>query len=144
MKITDWFENENPVFTNEYATDAFGRKTKEIFNEERTAPQFVFLSLNAPHDPVLAKPDLREQYREMFPDMSEKRLELLATVRAIDIQMEEIVKTVSKLKRETLIVFQSDNGGRTATLSAKKGSEKTLNSCNFPFKGKGYRLIHPS
>jgi len=52
----------------------------------------------------------------------------LATVRAIDETVEKIVKTVSELERETIIIFQSDNGGAPF----KKGKRR---ACNYPYKG---------
>ena len=55
--VIDWFDGKTPVLGNEYSTVAFGRKTRAIFEKETepTKPQFVFLSMNAPHLPVRFK-----------------------------------------------------------------------------------------
>ena len=38
---------------------------------------------------------------------------LLSVVRALDVEIEKIVKAAQNLDRETLFIFQSDNGGRS-------------------------------
>ena len=47
----------------------------------------------------------------MYPNLGIKRLELLAAIRAIDNQIKRIMETVNHLERETIVIFQSDNGG---------------------------------
>ena len=93
--VTDWFDDYQPIFNDDYTTEAFGRRSREILEKQQSAPQFLYLSLNAPHDPVLAPPELRQHYRAMFPTAPDSRVELLASIRAIDIEMEKIVKLVS-------------------------------------------------
>jgi len=115
---------------NEYSTAAFGRRARDVFQRNNENPQFVFLSLNAPHSPVLAPPEEREKFRQMFPTESDSRIELLAAIRAVDNEMKKLVEIVNGLDRETLIIFQSDNGGRTFSHKGRKLQE----SCNFPYK----------
>ena len=133
MRVTDWFDNFDPILSNEYSTTAFGRKTRELFGVKKDVPKFVYLSLNAPHVPISAPADLFEEYREMFPTLPETRIELLAAIRAVDIQMELIMKDLALLDKETLVVFQSDNGGVGSTLAINGRRHQA--ACNFPFNG---------
>ena len=38
---------------------------------------------------------------------------LLSVVRALDVEIEKIVRAAQNLDRETIFIFQSDNGGRS-------------------------------
>ena len=100
-------------------------------------PWFVFLSLNAPHDPVVAPERLSRAYRQMFPNYPKSRIELLAAIRAIDENVERVVREANRLDRETLVIFQSDNGGRNKA----PYSVNNLQSCNFPYKGRKNTLF---
>lgn len=46
--------------------------------------------------------------------------------------MEKILKSVESQDRETIVIFQSDNGGTSSFLESGK---RTARGCNFPYKG---------
>ena len=46
--------------------------------------------------------------------------------------MEKILKSVESLDRETIVIFQSDNGGTSSFL---ENGKRTARGCNFPYKG---------
>ena len=52
----------------------------------------------------------------------DNRLLTLAAIRQTNDQIKKLVLELKKLKRETIILFHSDNGG-------------TNDGCNFPYKG---------
>ena len=93
-----------------YATTDWGERARKIFSENREKPQFVYLSFNAPHEPVTAPGWLKKPFREMYPKLSETRIEFLAAVKEIDRQIRFLHQTLEKIQRETIIIFQSDNG----------------------------------
>ena len=86
----------------------------------------------APHEPVSAPAGLISEFRTKFPDLDQTRLENLAAVKAIDNQMAKILEVAEKLDRETIVIFQSDNGGTSSYLDDGKRSAR---GCNFPYKG---------
>ena len=49
----------------------------------------------------------------------------------MDLKIKEIVKLTEQFDRETIFIFQSDNGGATQKFPAE---EKTMRACNFPYK----------
>ena len=63
--------------------------------------------------------------------MDQTRLENLAAIKAIDNQMAKILEVAEKLDRETIVIFQSDNGGTSSYLDGKRSAR----GCNFPYKG---------
>ena len=69
--------------------------------------------------------------RYLHPNTGEARLEHLATIYHMDIRIKEIVELAKTLKRETIFIFQSDNGGATQKFPAE---ETTMRACNFPYK----------
>jgi len=91
------------------------------------------LGFNAPHEPVSAPEDLIEEMRLLYPESPISRLEYLAAVRAIDIEVERIVTWAEKLKRETIVILQSDNGGSLASYGS--GNNDGERACNYPFRG---------
>ena len=116
LNISDWFRDEKPIFDRQYSTEAFADRTIEILKRHTENPQFVFLSLNAPHDPVVAPEHLSKFYRKMFPNYPKSRIEVLAAIRSVDENVEKVVRKANQLDRETLVIFQSDNGGQNKAL----------------------------
>ena len=56
----------------------------------------------------------------------------MAAVYAIDQEMKSLVEIAVNLERETIIIFQSDNGG---SILAYRGQEKGPRACNYPYRG---------
>ena len=117
----------------EYSTFDWGRRTRHIFSNGTTVPKFVFLSLNAPHEPVAATNYYKKKMKKLHPGMSATRIEFLAAVRAIDVAIRKIVDELKQLDRETILFFQSDNGGTILS----SGRDKTPRGCNYPYRNIG-------
>ena len=120
--------NGEQVKETEYLTDAFSREGVRFIEEASKTenPFFLYMSYNAPHTPLEAK----EEDLKLFSHIKyKKRKTYAAMVYAVDRGVKRIV---DKLKESgqyenTLIVFFSDNGGKT-----KAGAT------NYPLKeGKG-------
>lgn len=120
--------NGKEVDENEYITDALSRESVRFINDasKTKKPFFLFLSYNAPHTPLEAK----EEDLKLFENIKDqKRKTYAAMVYAVDRGVDRIVKSLKENGQfnNTLIIFLSDNGGRT-----DQGAN------NFPLKdGKG-------
>ena len=139
IEYLDYFDGDEPnrAKSGVYSTFDFGAKTREIFLKIKQ-PKFIYLSLNAPHGPISAPENLIREMQKEHPTISYSRAEYLATIKAIDLEMEKIVRTVKSKgeKRDTIIIFQSDNGGVTFNKALKsKGGGHIRLGCNFPYKG---------
>lgn len=146
----------------EYLTDRLTDETISFLeSRDREKPFFAFLSFYAVHNPLQAKQDLVEKYREkanqtgldrkeifgLDPGWDEKdiacwnmKLRLVqsnavyaAMIETVDNNFGKLIQTLKDLGLfdNTLIIFTSDNGG----LSTAEGS----NTSNLPLKdGKGW------
>ena len=111
---------ESEYLTDELSHDAV-RFVKEAAKDEK--PFFLYLAYNAPHTPLEAK----EEDMAKFKDIKDKdRRTYAAMVYAVDRGVGDLVKSLKETNQydNTLIVFLSDNGGRT-----DKGAN------NYPLKG---------
>jgi arylsulfatase A-like enzyme len=109
-KIESSYETPEPVT---YLTDDIGRETVDFINRHADEPYFAFLSFNAPHSPMQAKPEDIAR----FEHIENKRRRIYAAMMyAMDVQIGEVVKAVEATGKadSTIIVFLSDNGGPTS------------------------------
>lgn len=113
--ITPLEHNGEDVDETEYMTDALSREAVRFVREsaEKDAPFFLYLAYNAPHTPLEAT----EADLALYQDIKdEKRRTYAAMVHAVD---RGIGKLTAALKEtgeyeNTLVVFLSDNGGKTS------------------------------
>lgn len=112
--ITPLEHNGKEVTETEYMTDALSREGARFVAEAsaKDQPFFLFVSYNAPHTPLQAKEDDLEKYVHI---KDEKRRTYCAMVHAVDRGVGRIVKALQSSGEmdNTLIVFLSDNGGKT-------------------------------
>lgn len=106
--------NGKETHETEYITDAFSHDAVRFVKEasKKQEPFFLYLAYNAPHTPLQAK----EEDLLVFKDIKDKnRRTFAAMVYAVDRGVGELVKTLKETNQfdNTLIVFLSDNGGRT-------------------------------
>ena len=120
--------NGKEVDETEYLTDAFSREAVRFINNASKTkdPFFLYLAYNAPHTPLEAKAEDEALFAHI---KDKKRRTYAAMVYAVDRGVKEIVATLKESGQyeNTLIVFLSDNGGKT-----------TAGANNYPLKeGKG-------
>ncbi len=101
--------NNEQVKFNGYLTDVFGDKAVEYIGQNKNKPFFMYLAFNAVHNPMEAKKEDLEKFKD------HPRQNLAAMTWSLD---ENVGKVINKLKAEgilenTLIFFLSDNGGAT-------------------------------
>ncbi|CAG5103508.1 Oidioi.mRNA.OKI2018_I69.chr1.g802.t1.cds [Oikopleura dioica] len=113
----------------EFASYTWSNRTIKILRENEDQPNFVYLAFNAPHEKVAAPQVLKDEMDALYPNVPSTRRMQLAAVKSIDIAMESVIKEASKLDRETIIIFHSDNGGALqayGSLELSKGYNKPL------------------
>lgn len=108
-----------------YLTDAFGDKACEFIRENKDSPFFLYLSFNAPHTPMQARPDYLQEEKSNFETL--ERATNAAMTRSLDDNIGKVTALLWELELEenTLIFFLNDNGGAMPYNA----------SCNDPFSG---------
>jgi arylsulfatase A-like enzyme len=108
---TTWIlRNHDPVPPKKYLTDEFSDAAVEFVETNKNKPFFLFLSYNAPHNPLQAT----EKYLSRFPNIgNEKRRTYAAMISAVDDGVGRVLDTLEELRlsKKTIIFFLSDNGG---------------------------------
>jgi arylsulfatase A-like enzyme len=107
--------NAEPISPTGHATDLFTQWACDYLTERAATAQpfFLYLAYNAPHDPVQPPPEWLEKVRQREPGMTEKRLRLVALIEHLDAGIGRVLDTLDRLKltENTLVIFNSDNGG---------------------------------
>lgn len=101
---------------DEYLTDRLNQEAVDFIGRHAPSPFFLYLAHYAPHTRLAAKPALLAKYQSR-PEAGKKKNnpELAAMLESIDQGLGRILDEVQRLKldRDTLIIFNSDNGGET-------------------------------
>ncbi|MFM7149938.1 MAG: arylsulfatase [Gemmataceae bacterium] len=104
------------VKTRGYCTDLFFSQARRWISEVKDAdkPFFVFLTPNAPHDPLDCPPGSAEPYRGKVPEKVAKFYGMIAN---IDHNMGTLLDDLARwnLDRNTLVIFMTDNGSATGS-----------------------------
>jgi arylsulfatase A-like enzyme len=118
------YDDENPVMRGreaivepEYFTRALAREACGFIDRSANRPFFLYLPFNAVHSPMQAEPrDL-----DRFAHIADPHRRIFAAMLSV---LDEAVGRVlaklreTKLERDTMVVFLSDNGGPTAELTS--------------------------
>ncbi len=108
--------NGNAIKSRGHATDVFtGWACDYLQQQTKTdGPFFLYLAYTAPHFPIQPPADWLERVKHREPNLSEKRAKLVALIEHFDHGIGQILNTLDRtgLATNTLIVFNSDNGGR--------------------------------
>lgn len=102
-----------------YLTEALATETVEFIKRNQKHPFFVFLSFNAVHTPMEAKPaDLAQ-----FSNLKGKRQQLAAMTLSMGREIGKVLNTLDELglSDNTLVVFTNDNGGPSDTNASNNG-----------------------
>ncbi|MFC1564717.1 sulfatase [candidate division KSB1 bacterium] len=108
-----------------YLTDALGDEACSFIDRHKSEPFFLYLSFNAVHTPLHARPDYLRECRDQFE--SEERAINAAMTRSLDENVGKVLKKLKELRIEknTIVIFTNDNGGALPYNA----------SCNDPFAG---------
>jgi arylsulfatase A-like enzyme len=138
--VLDWYRNNQPVKEEGYSTTLIGNEAVRFISERTgTKPFFLYLTFNAPHTPYQAPQEYLDRYKNI---QDPSRRAYAAMITAMDDQIGRVLKELErkKVRANTLIVFQSDNGGtRNAMFAGELDMSKTKIPCdNGPYRdGKG-------
>ena len=136
----DWFRNNEPVKEEGYATELLGQDAvRMIKGHDAKSPLFLYLAFTAPHSPFQAP----QKYLDRNVRIAEPtRRAYAAMITALDDQVGQVVAALKERRMldDTLIVYQSDNGGVRSSKFAGEGdvSKLVLPADNGPYRdGKG-------
>jgi arylsulfatase A-like enzyme len=138
--VLDWYLNNKPVKEKGYTTTLLGNAAVKLIDEHNTAvPLYLYLTFNAPHTPYQATQEYLDQYKNIADP---SRRAYAGSITAMDDQIGRVVDALTKkgMRENTIIVFQSDNGGtRNAMFAGEGDMSKVVIPCdNGPYReGKG-------
>lgn len=139
--VLDWFRNNKPVHEKGYTTQLIGNDAVKYINEQGPdKPFYLYLTFNAPHTPYQAP----KEYVDRFQNIEDPtRRTYAGMVACLDDEIGRVVAALDKkgLRENTLIIFNSDNGGTKNAMFAGQMADlsKTKIPCdNGPYRdGKG-------
>ena len=111
----DWYRNDRPVKEEGYVTELLAREAAKIIAaHDPSSPLLLVVAFNTPAQFYGAPRTFLDQYRDV-PD--DTRRSYAAAVSALDAAVGSIVAALDKrgMLDNTLLVFQSDNGGAVPT-----------------------------
>jgi arylsulfatase A-like enzyme len=106
----DWWRDGEPNHDEGYATELIGREAvKTIRNQPKDKPLFLYVPFNAVHYPF----QVPEKYKEPSANLKEPRRTYAGMTAAMDEQIGKIITAIDETgrRKNTLIIFSSDNGG---------------------------------
>jgi arylsulfatase A-like enzyme len=136
----DWFRNNQPIKEQGYVTQLLGKDAVRLIEgHDPKTPLFLYLAFTAPHSPYQAPKEYLDRYAHMADPA---RRAYAAMITAMDDEIGRVLRALEKRKMRdnTLIVFQSDNGGpRSAKFTGEVDmSKSTIPADNGPYRdGKG-------
>jgi arylsulfatase A-like enzyme len=121
----DWQRNGKTIHEAGYSTFLLADEAVYLIEERDVGrPFFLQVSFNAPHFPLAAPPE----YEAKYPNLRRPAVTRVAMIDALDNAIGRILETLDEqgLRKETLVMFLSDNGadqsGRNAPFRGGKGS----------------------
>jgi arylsulfatase A-like enzyme len=118
--VVDWYRNNELVNEEGYVTTLLGQDAVKLIDEHDAAtPLFLYLAFTAPHAPYQAPEEALEQYANISDP---NRRAYAAMITVMDEQIGQVVEALERrgMRDNTLIVFQSDNGGpRSAAVTGE-------------------------
>src|SRR5215813_12491389 len=138
--VLDWYRDNKPLDEKGYSTTLFGNEAVRLVTAHDPAiPLYLYLAFNAPHSPYQVPQADLDGYKGIADPT---RRAYAAMVTAMDTQIGRVIEALTKkgTRGNTLIVFQSDNGGtRNAMFAGEADMSKLKIPCdNGPYRdGKG-------
>jgi arylsulfatase A-like enzyme len=125
--VRDWFRDNEPVKEEGYVTELLGNDAVRLIEgHDPKTPLFLYLTFTAPHAPYQAPKAYLDQYAHIADP---SRRAYAAMITAMDDQIGRVVSALEKrkMRENTLIVFQSDNGGpRSAKFTGEVDMSKSI------------------
>ena len=119
--VLDWRRNGKPLVETGYSTTLLGDDAVGLIRaHDPKTPLFLYLAFNAPHTPYQAPQSDLDRYKAIADP---SRRTYAAAITAMDDEIGRVVAALDKrgMRDNTLIVFQSDNGGTRNPMFAGEG-----------------------
>ena len=134
--IRDWFRNNQPVKERGYVTELLGQDAvRLIAGHDPKTPLFLYLTFTAPHAPYQAPQSYVDRYKQIADP---NRRAYAAMITAMDEQIGKVLDALERrgMRSNTLLVFQSDNGGpRSAQVTGEMDTSKgSIPADNGPYR----------
>lgn len=134
--VLDWFRDEQPSKEEGYVTELIGREAVRLIEgHDPATPLFLYLAFTAPHSPYQAPEAQLARYAHVADPA---RRAYAAMISAMDDEIGKVVAALEErgMRENTLIVFQSDNGGpRDARVTGEVDmSGSTIPADNGPYR----------
>jgi arylsulfatase A-like enzyme len=128
-----WQNGEEAWADPEPHTELFSRKAKDVIAKQSDRPFFLYLAYGAPHYPMIAP----RKYLDRFPPGMDRDRRMHAAMLAmiddgVGMLLDEL--RARNLERDTIVIFQSDNGATRETRADHAGRPYAGGS-NAPFRG---------
>jgi len=134
--VRDWFRNDLPVKEPGYVTQLLGKDAARLIeSHDPRTPLFLYLAFTAPHSPY----QVPKEYLDRYAHISDPaRRAYAAMITVMDDEIGRVLDALEKrgMRDNTLIVFQSDNGGPR---SAKFTGEVDMSKSTIPADNGTYR-----
>lgn len=107
----DWYRDNQEVVEEGYSTTLLGDDAvKLIEGHDPAVPLFLYLAFNAVHTPYQAPQDYLDRYKDIADP---SRQAYAASATAMDDQIGRVIAALDQkgMLANTLVLFQSDNGG---------------------------------
>lgn len=137
--VVDWYRDNELLEEEGFDNTLFGQEAARVIEGHDTAtPLFLYLAFTAPHSPFQAPEEYAAKYAHIE---DEQRRYYAAMITAMDDEIGRVVAALEAkgMRENTLIVFQSDNGGvRSAMFAGESKVGNNLPADNSPYRdGKG-------
>ena len=138
--VLDWYRNGKRLVEKGYSTTLLGdAAVQRIEKHDPAQPLFLYLAFNAPHTPYQAPQAHLDRYAGIADP---SRRAYAASITAMDEQIGRVLAALDakRMRGDTLVVFQSDNGGTFNPMFAGEGdmSKVRIPCDNGPYReGKG-------
>ena len=112
----DLYRNDEEIFLDgEYFPDLMVKEAKKVIDKKSEDPFFIFFAMNTPHYPYQGYAKWIKYYRDK--GVKHPRDLYAAFLTTQDEKIGELIQLLddNKLRENTIIIFQSDNGHSTET-----------------------------
>lgn len=112
-----WHRNDEFLDEEGHATDLISEDAVRFIEQASDEPFFLYVAYSVPHYPLAEPDEWSEMYEDKFPERS-RRL-YAASISHTDAGIGSIVDALDRsgVRKNTLIVYSSDNGGQESWLN---------------------------
>lgn len=106
----DWYRDDKELKEEGYSTNLIGKEACRLIKQkDKSKPLFLYVPFNGVHSPL----QVPESYMQPYSALKENRRKLGGMLAAVDEAIGQLVATLDEtgLRKDTLIIFSSDNGG---------------------------------